>query len=45
LHPLGRRGLPGDVARAVAYLGSTQSDWITGTTIVVDGGLTMRVHP
>lgn len=45
LHPLGRRGLPGDVARAVAYLGCAQSDWITGTAIVVDGGLTIRAHP
>jgi meso-butanediol dehydrogenase/(S,S)-butanediol dehydrogenase/diacetyl reductase len=45
LHPLGRRGLPGDVARAVAYFGCSQSDWITGTAIVVDGGLTIRAHP
>ncbi len=45
IHPLGRRGLPGDVARAVAYLGCAQSDWITGTALVVDGGLTIRAHP
>lgn len=45
LHPLGRRGLPEDVARAVAYLASTQSDWVTGTHLVVDGGLTIRAHP
>lgn len=45
LHPLGRRGKPEDVASAVAYLASAQSDWITGTCLVVDGGLTIRAHP
>lgn len=45
LHPLGRRGLPADVASAVAYLAGPQSAWITGTQLVVDGGLTIRAHP
>jgi NAD(P)-dependent dehydrogenase (short-subunit alcohol dehydrogenase family) len=45
LHPLGRRGLPGDVAAAVAYFASPQAAWITGTQLVVDGGLTIRAHP
>lgn len=45
LHPLGRRGLPRDVAMAVAYLAGPQSPWITGTSLVVDGGLTVRAHP
>lgn len=45
LHPLGRRGRPEDVASAVAYLASAQSDWVTGTYLVVDGGLTIRAHP
>lgn len=45
LHPLGRRGLPADVASAVAYLAGPQSAWITGTHLVVDGGLTIRAHP
>lgn len=45
LHPLGRRGLPEDVAAAVAYLASPLSAWVTGTRIVVDGGLTIRAHP
>lgn len=45
LHPLGRRGLPSDVARVVAYLGADESDWVTGTVTVVDGGLTLRAHP
>jgi NAD(P)-dependent dehydrogenase (short-subunit alcohol dehydrogenase family) len=45
LHPLGRRGLPGDVAAAAAYLASPQAAWVTGTSLVVDGGLTIRTHP
>ena len=45
LHPLGRRGLPSDVASAVAYLAGGQAEWITGTHLVVDGGLTIRAHP
>jgi NAD(P)-dependent dehydrogenase (short-subunit alcohol dehydrogenase family) len=45
LHPLGRRGLPADVAAAVAYLAGSQAGWVTGTHLVVDGGLTIRAHP
>src|ERR1035437_2907127 len=45
LHPLGRRGVPADVASAVAYLASPKAAWITGTCLVVDGGLTVRTHP
>jgi NAD(P)-dependent dehydrogenase (short-subunit alcohol dehydrogenase family) len=45
LHPLGRRGLPQDVANAVAYLAGPHSAWVTGTCLVVDGGLTVRAHP
>lgn len=36
--PLGRIGEPDDVAGVIAFLLSPDSRWITGTTIVVDGG-------
>jgi glucose 1-dehydrogenase len=38
--PLNRLGKPADVAGAVAFLASSDADYITGTTLVVDGGLT-----
>lgn len=37
--PLGRLGKPKDVASLVAFLASEESDYITGTTVFVDGGL------
>jgi NAD(P)-dependent dehydrogenase (short-subunit alcohol dehydrogenase family) len=45
LHPLGRRGLPADVADAVVFLSGDSASFVTGTTLVVDGGLTIRAHP
>jgi NAD(P)-dependent dehydrogenase (short-subunit alcohol dehydrogenase family) len=39
-HPLGRLGRPRDLANAYLYLASDESAWVTGTTLVVDGGLT-----
>jgi 3-oxoacyl-[acyl-carrier protein] reductase len=36
---LGRMGNPEDVAQAVLFLASEHSDYITGQTIVVDGGI------
>jgi NAD(P)-dependent dehydrogenase (short-subunit alcohol dehydrogenase family) len=42
LIPWGRIGLPEDIANAVAFLASPQSDYITGQIIVVDGGWTLR---
>jgi 3-oxoacyl-[acyl-carrier protein] reductase len=36
--PLGRLGTPADVAHAVLFLASDEAAYITGTTIVVDGG-------
>jgi NAD(P)-dependent dehydrogenase (short-subunit alcohol dehydrogenase family) len=37
--PLGRIGLPADVAAAVAFLASPEAGYITGQTLHVDGGL------
>jgi NAD(P)-dependent dehydrogenase (short-subunit alcohol dehydrogenase family) len=36
--PLGRIGTPADVASAVAFLASDRASWITGETLVIDGG-------
>ncbi|MDH6280969.1 SDR family oxidoreductase [Prescottella agglutinans] len=40
-YPLGRLGEPEDIAAAVAFLASEDAAWITGQTLVVDGGLTL----
>jgi 3-oxoacyl-[acyl-carrier protein] reductase len=37
-YPLGRLGEPADVGAAAAFLASSDSAWITGQTLVVDGG-------
>lgn len=38
-YPLGRVGEPEDVANAALFLASDEAAWITGATLVVDGGL------
>ena len=41
LIPYGRIGEPEDIARAVTWLASDASDYVTGVTLVVDGGMTL----
>jgi meso-butanediol dehydrogenase / (S,S)-butanediol dehydrogenase / diacetyl reductase len=38
--PLGRWGKAADIAAAATFLASDEADYITGTTLVVDAGLT-----
>lgn len=40
-YPLRRLGEPEDVAGAVAFLASSDASWITGQTLVVDGGVSL----
>ncbi|GAB3708879.1 SDR family oxidoreductase [Nocardiopsis oceani] len=40
-YPLGRLGVPDDVAGAVAFLLSEDAAWVTGRTLVLDGGVTL----
>jgi 3-oxoacyl-[acyl-carrier protein] reductase len=39
--PLGRMGSPEDIASAFLFLASDEASWITGQTLVVDGGSTL----
>ncbi|GAB3441181.1 SDR family NAD(P)-dependent oxidoreductase [Phycicoccus ginsengisoli] len=39
LYPMGRVGLPEDIAAAVAFLASDDASWVTGITLPVDGGI------
>jgi len=40
IQPIPRSGGPGDIAAMAAFLASDDAEWITGTAMVVDGGLT-----
>jgi NAD(P)-dependent dehydrogenase (short-subunit alcohol dehydrogenase family) len=40
--PMGRVGAPDDLIGALLFLASPASDFVTGQTVVVDGGFTAR---
>ena len=42
LVPYRRIGEPDDIARAAIWLASDDSDYVTGTTLYVDGGMTLE---
>ncbi len=42
IHPVGRAGLPADVAHAAVFLASEEASFIAGAVLVVDGGLTVQ---
>ena len=41
LIPYGRIGAPEDIAKAAVWLASDESDYVTGTTLFIDGGMTL----
>jgi len=41
LHPLGRMGQPADAAAAAVFLASDEAAWVTGASMVVDGGISL----
>jgi len=38
--PLGRLGVPTEIAQAILYLASDESSFVTGSALTVDGGYT-----
>ena len=42
--PLGRIGKPEEIAQAIVFLASSQSSYITGTSLVIDGGKASEIN-
>ena len=42
MHPIGHMGRVADIAEAIAFLASDKAAFMTGSEMVVDGGLTAR---
>ena len=40
--PMGRLGTPLDIATGVLFLASDESSWVTGSALVIDGGMTAQ---
>lgn len=42
-HPVGRVGIPEDIAEASLFLAGEASSFITGQNLVIDGGMTIKM--
>jgi len=41
-HPIGRLGLPNDIAKGIVFLASDDAAFMTGSSLVIDGGITAQ---
>ncbi len=42
-HPVGRVGTPDDIAQAALFLCSDKAGFITGQSLTIDGGMTVKM--